>query len=67
MFPTKYQLAHLLVLGHAKRGGGRTKAQPHIAPAGGTWSEAVGEENREEFAQWIRFLQCCRQQESFCV
>ena len=34
--PKKYQLAHLL------RGGGRTKAQPHIAPA-----EAVGIEQLE--------------------
>ena len=48
--PTRYMLAHLLEHGHAKRGGGRVKAIPHIAPA----EEAAEEELMKDIERGLK-------------
>lgn len=46
---TDYQLTHLLEKGHALRGGGRTRAFPHIAPV----AEKCEDELVKNIKKWI--------------
>lgn len=46
---TDYQLTHLLEKGHALRGGGRTRAFPHIAPV----AEKCEDQLVKNIRKWI--------------
>lgn len=48
--PTSYHLTHLLEHGHAKSGGGRVEAKPHIGPA----EEQVIQQFTKEVEEAIR-------------
>ena len=48
--PSRYRIAHLLEHGHAKRGGGRVRAYPHILPA----QEKAEQELMEDIERGIR-------------
>lgn len=47
----RYQLAHLLENGHAKRGGGRVEGRPHIKPAEEKGKEQLVEDIKHALSQ----------------
>lgn len=47
--PTDYRRVHLLEKGHAKRGGGRTRAFPHMEPAEQVAAEQLEKDITEIF------------------
>ena len=49
----RYQLAHLLEFGHAKRGGGRVAGRAHIAPAEQAGIEELEKEIERSLNEWI--------------